>query len=166
MTRTDTGHVRAKLRGLTGKGDAPRQIRGPTPKLGIDEIRQPPQKQPRCQPKTNHISGRDHRDAVPPCIEKPRQNDPERTTVERHAALPQLQDRGRVRQVVSGLVEKHIAKPPPKDHPKDHPKEQVFDLSGLHHRGVVSPQIGALHRHGGDPPAQQDAHDIGQRVPA
>ena len=92
--------------------------------------------------------------------------DAQEAAVERHAALPQERDLPRVAQVVARLVEQHVAEPPAGDDPDDDPGHQRLERLGRHRRRLIRPEPRPAQRGDGDPPADQDSRDIGQRVPA
>ncbi len=65
-------------------------------------------------------------------------DDAEEAAVERHAALPDAQDLGRVREVVRGLVEQHEAEPPPRMTPRIIQVSRLSTCAGV--IGGVAPQ--------------------------
>ena len=101
-----------------------------------------------------------------PGIDEGCDDDPQRPAVKGHAALPDLKDQCRVRKVVAWLIEKDVAQPAPEDDAKDHPEQQVLELLRRHHGPFPRPEPGCPDRAHHQPPAQHDAHDIGQGVPA
>jgi hypothetical protein len=156
----------AGLRGLTGKDHAPGQVGGAAPELGIDEIRDRPSPMPMATtiamasaicsggaPMRRQKIQRGHGHADQPAVEG-------------HAALPDAQDRQGVGQVSARLVEQRVSHAPADDDAEDDGGQEPLHLRGRHGRGVRGPELRSLHRARDDPPARQQAHDIGQRVPA
>ena len=64
------------------KDHAPGQVGHPAIKLGIDEIRQPPQKQADGKHHGHTIADRQHRNAPPPCEQPHRDRDAQQATME------------------------------------------------------------------------------------
>lgn len=85
--------------------------------------------------------------------------------MEGHAALPDLEDLGGVGEVVGGLVEQNEAEAAAKDDPEDDPCEQVFKL-WLGERRCAAPERGAAYSADADAPCDENADDIGERIPA
>ena len=79
--------------------------------------------------------------------------------MERHAALPQSQDAQRIEKHF-GLVENTVAKPPAENYAKRCVKNEIIDMTFGHRRTWLSDEPRQI------PPAEHDARDITQRVPA
>ena len=88
--------------------------------------------------------------------------------VEAHAAVPDLQDPDRVgvQTVIDGAVEEHVAQPAADDDAEGDPQDQVVDLRRRDRRRPARPELRVADQADGVAPAQQDAGDIGQGVPA
>ncbi len=133
---------------------------GAAVQLAIHEVRDPAEEQP---------DRHDHGDAVAegqrvqPLLtakQQGRDDHAERPAVERHAALPHHQRLERSLRVVSRFIEQHVAQPPAEDDAKRRPGDEVVHLplgAGPGRRLDDAP---------GDAPAQHDAGDVGERVPA
>ena len=80
--------------------------------------------------------------------------------MERHAAAPDGQHVERMGEVVAGLVEQDVADPAAQDDAQRDIEEEVVDGLG---RDLPAR---ALHQPPHEPPAEHDAGDVGQRVPA
>ena len=52
----------------------------------------------------------------------------EEAAVERHAAVPQLQDLERVRGEMRRVVEQHVAEPPAEDDAERHPQDEIVEV--------------------------------------
>ena len=59
--------------------------------------------------------------------------------MERHAALPDLQDLGRIVEVVGGIVDQHVAEPAADDDAEGDPDDEVVEQDGV--AGRHAPQI-------------------------
>ena len=90
----------------------------------------------------------------------------EEAAMERHAAVPELQDLQRVRGEMRRVVEQHIADAAAEDDAERHPEDEVVDVLERHRRPcrptAASSRISARSIE----PAEQDAADIGERIPA
>src|SRR5881394_3943668 len=80
--------------------------------------------------------------------------------MERHAALPDVEDFQRMREVVIGLVEKHVAQPPAEDHAEHGEEQEVVELDPRYRRHALANAVRA------EPPAGREADEIHQAVPA
>mmetsp|Transcript_23464 Transcript_23464/g.41241 ORF Transcript_23464/g.41241 Transcript_23464/m.41241 type:complete len:290 (+) Transcript_23464:2124-2993(+) len=158
--------IAAGLRSTPRKGDAPRQVRGPPPKLGVDKVGNPAQKQAGRHTKGNRVRSAEPVDLVAPRIEPCRHDHAQHAAMKGHAAFPDGQDRGGVLQIFARLVEKDIAETSAQKDTKDDPGQHVFDLGRVHHRRLIGPKPRCLDRHHHQPPPDDNARDIGQRIPA
>ena len=77
---------------------SPGHVGRATPKLGVDEIRQPPEQQPDRRDGAGDVAERQDRNAAPAREQHHREHAADEAAVKRHAALPQLHDLGRVRR--------------------------------------------------------------------
>ena len=75
-----------------------------------------------------------------------------------HSAIPQPQDPDRIGEQV-GRVEQDIAKPPAQDDAERRVEDEVVGMTPRHRRARLVEQLEQI------PPADQDAGDIGQRIP-
>jgi hypothetical protein len=85
--------------------------------------------------------------------------------VERHAALPELKYLHRMLHEVAEIVEQHIAGAAAEDDAQRHPQHVVVELRDRDRRRPAPELLGAQDFPRVDP-AEHDAGDIGQRIPA
>ena len=166
MPRAGSCDTRAILRGRTGKDHAPGQVGGPAPELGIDEIGDTDKENGRRRGQRHEVGDIAQPQAGLARHQPDRQHNPQEPAVKGHAPLPEHRDLQRVLHVVAGPVEQHIAQPPANDDAQDDRGQQVLDLCAAHRCGVAGPQPRPGHGHHRQPPAQQDADDIGHGIPA
>ncbi len=86
--------------------------------------------------------------------------------MERHAALPDLEDGERVGEIMGQIVEQHIAEPAAQHHPEGGPEQEIVELLRRDRRAARFPQFAAPHEALGIGDGKQQAEDIGERVPA
>ena len=79
--------------------------------------------------------------------------------MERHAALPQPQHAQGIKKHL-GLVENTVAKPPAENDAKRRVKNEIINMAFGHRRAGLSNELRQI------PPAEHDACNITQRVPA
>ena len=103
---------------------------------------------------------------VPPGIDIGRDDHPDQPAMERHATPPHLDDLARIGEVLRRLIEQHEPQPPADQDAEDDPRHQRLKLLGRHRWRLVRPKRGTAQRTTRKPPAQNDADDVGQRVPA
>ena len=90
----------------------------------------------------------------------------QQTTVKRHPAIPEPQHRQRISQIDRRVVEDHKSQPPADDHTQNGPGQKGFELFVVHRRAIAGPEHRPPQQPSDQPPADQDAGDIGQRIPA
>ncbi len=95
-----------------------------------------------------------------PGVDDHRQHDPQQPAVERHAALPDLEDLQRVGREVAGLIEQDESEPGAEDHAERRPDQEIVDLTG---RNQLWRTFGQPHAVA---PADEQGDDVGQGVPA
>ena len=78
----------------------------------------------------------------------------EEAAVEAHAALPQLEDLERMREVVARLVEQHVAQAPAEDHAEHAVEQHVVDVARMPAGEHVAARA---------PAAEHDEEDEAQR---
>ena len=86
--------------------------------------------------------------------------------VERHPPVPRLENLQRVRPDHRGVVEQYAADPPTDQDSKGDPEHQIVDLALIDRRFGPLPDLRVAHQRHAIAPADDDARDIGQRVPA
>ncbi len=139
---------------------APRHIGYAPPQLAVDEVAEPPRGEPDRHQRRDEVHQREKAALLlapdePRCRERP-----EEPAVERHPALPDGEDFERVRRVVPGLVEKHVAEPSPQDHAENAVEKQIVDE--LHRR--APPGI-ALRPHPAEKEKGGEADEVHKPVP-
>ncbi|MNN29935.1 hypothetical protein D3C81_1435600 [compost metagenome] len=83
--------------------------------------------------------------------------------MERHAALPDLEDLERMREVVGGLVEQHIAQTPAQDHAEHAVEQHVVEVA----RGPAArSDMRLAHAQAAEPQEHDEAGQVHQAVPA
>ena len=85
--------------------------------------------------------------------------------VERHAALPHFENLERMSGELRQVVEQHIADAAAEHDAERHPEDEIV-VVGDRERRRSAPQPFARDDRAGIEPAEQDAEDIGERVPA
>ena len=145
---------------------APRQVGGPTPELGVDEIGDPAQEMADRIGRDDHVGDPQQIKLVAPGVEDHGDGHADDATVEAHPAFPGLEDGDRVLPDHGRCVEQHMTQPAAADDADGDPQDQVIHLQGRERRGAVRPEAGVAQQPLGVAPAQQDAGDIGQGIPA
>src|SRR5512146_3210387 len=99
------------MKRIVGKYHSPGHagIRGAAPQFAVDEIGEPSEKQPDRPDRGGDIAERGDRDVVLAAEQDHRGDAAEEATVERHAALPELEDLGRMRHEERQIVEQDVA---------------------------------------------------------
>lgn len=142
-----------------GEYDRPRQVGGLPPKLAIHEIGKAAEEQADRNRAGDIIVDPQPIEAVSSREQDQRKRYAGNAPVERHAAIPQLEDLQRVEDHL-GTVEDHIAEPAAQDDAQRRVEHQIIGLRADHRRGGLGEQSQQI------PPARDDARDIGERVPA
>src|SRR5262245_65259661 len=94
-----------------GKNHAPRDIRWPAEQFTIDEVADPAEPQSDWCCSAHQVGDFEKiptffASDVPRC-----QDHSQKTTVERHTALPNLEDGKRIPNITAQIVEQHVAEP-------------------------------------------------------
>ena len=89
----------------------------------------------------------------------------EKAAVEGHAAFPHLEYLYRVFEKMRQVVEQHIAGPSAEDDAQRHPQDEIVVVEDGHGRRAA-PVSFVGDDGAGIEPAEQDAADIGERIPA
>ena len=132
MARAQADGSGARLCGLGRKNHTPWHGGLAAPQLGVDEIgnahkengNRCGQRDPVGKLRQGHL--------VAQAKDINRQNNAKKSTMERHAAGPDLRDLDRVGQIIGGLVEHDIAQTPPHNHADDDIRQQVFQFGHRH----------------------------------
>ncbi len=148
--------------GSAGREDhGPGHVRGdPAPQFAVDEVGEPAEEQPDRHHADDAVGEGHPVDRVAARIEPGGDDHAQRPAMEGHAAMPDGQRLPRGGDIVAGAVEQHIAQPPPEDDAERRPGDVVVHLLGR--RDPRRP----LHKATRDAPADHDAGDVGQRIPA
>src|SRR5579875_2583494 len=148
------------LRPPARKDHAPGQIGGTAEQLAIHEIGQAAEEEADRHGAADGVADHEEREAIAPAEEEQRQHDAEQAPVERHAAMPEGEDLAGMGEIIARLIEEHIADASPEDDAEGAPEHEVVHLRrghGLGRRRRDPPHM---------PPAEENAGDIGERVPA
>lgn len=156
-----------QLRRVVGEDHRPGQarVRGAAPQFAVDEIGDSAEQQPDRGDGGGDVAKRQDRDLV--AIGKPHHRDDaaEEAAMERHAAFPQFEDRGGMIDEEGQVVEQHVAGAAAEDDAERDPQDEVVDLHQRDRRRSA-PQALVLQERARIEPAEHDAADIGQRIPA
>ena len=155
----------ARQRARARKHHGPGHVGRPAPQLGVDEVGKAPEEQPDRRDRAGEVAERQDRDAAAPREQDDRDHAAEEAAVEGHAALPDLDDLGRVRGEVRRVVEQHVADAAAEDDAERHPDDEVVEVDDGHRRRPA-PVALVADQGAGVEPAEQDAENIGERVPA
>ena len=154
-----------RLRAAGRKHHCPRHVGRPAPQFAVDEIGDAAEENSDRPGRTGQVPEREDRKAAMACEQDDREHAAEKAAVERHAAFPELQALERMRGEIARVVEQHIADAPAEDDAERHPQHEVVEIADRHRRRpapkLLGPDDGA-----GVEPAQEDADDIGKRIPA
>ena len=142
------------------KADRPRDVRDSAPQFLVHEVGEAAEEQA-------------ERDAAGDIIVDPQPGelllarqieDAERRSdhaaVERHAAVPQLEDLDRMLEIIAGVVEQHVAQPAAEDDPERGVKYEVVGMAPGHRRAGLPDELQQV------PIADEDAGEVGEAVPA
>ena len=154
----------AWLRSAAGKHHRPGHIGRPAPQFAVDEIGDAAEKQPDGRRRAGEVAERQKRDVAKPRKQKDHDQTADEAAVERHAALPELEDFERVLDEIRQIVEQHIAGAAAEDDAQGHPQHEVVEVDDGERSGPA-PQALGLDQRPCIQPAEQDADDIGERVP-
>ena len=155
----------ARERSAIGELDRPGHVRGPAPKLGIDEVGDTHQAEPDRHAGRHHVEQGPGGDAALEREQRHGEDDAEQAAMEGHAALPDGEDVERMRDVARQVVEQHVACAPAQHHADRRPDDEIVEVLGLHRQMAIRPQARGGDETFGVPPGEQDAHDIADAVP-
>jgi hypothetical protein len=150
----------ARHRSAGGEHDRPGHVRRPSEQFAVDEVRDASEKQPDRHRCANDVGERQSRDAAPAGEQPNCGNHAERAAMERHPAVPQVERLQLVFEVVARLVEQDIADAAAEHDGERRPYQEIVDIIAPHPARRAVGQCQAI------PPAEQQAGDIGQRIPA
>jgi hypothetical protein len=138
----------------------PAAVGRPAPEFAVDEIGEAPEQKAERRDDGGIVEDAERRTAARPGQEHNGYDDPGEAAVERHPALPQAEDRGRIGEILARIVEDHIGEAPAQNHPERAPGDEIVEVAPVHRR-PRPPQHPPE-----QPPAAENADDIGEAVPA
>src|SRR5258707_13462135 len=110
-------------------------VRRPAPQFAVDEIGQPPEKQPDRADRGGDVAQRQDRKVVLPAEQYHRRDAAQEAAMERHAALPQLENLVGMLDEERQIVEQHVAGAAAEDDADLDPKDKVVELRRLDRGG-------------------------------
>src|SRR6185369_17590176 len=143
-----------------GKDHRPGHISGATPELAIDEIGDPAEAEADRRRAGDHIGDSEEAELLAAPIEIHGSDDAEEAAMEGHAAFPDLEGFQRLMDIVFRMPEQYLAQPAAEDDAYDDPGDEIIELFALESLRRQLDEAQAV------PPAEQNAGDVGKRVPA
>ena len=126
----------------------------------------PPEEQPDRRRRAGEVAERQDRDVALPAEQHHRGDAAEEAAVERHAAVPQFQDLERMRgEIAPDCRTAHSRCRPPRMMPSVTHSTKSSKSSSVSGAGAA-PQLLRADQRARIEPAEQDADDIGERIPA
>ena len=150
----------ARQRPGTAEHHAPGNVGDASPEFTVDEVAQASRGKADRHQRRDEIHQVPPVDALAPGDEGHGREHAEKSAVERHAALPDGEDLERVIEVVTGLVEQHVAQAPAQDYAHDAAKEQVVQLFARDGRQARLDAARA------EPPERAEGEQVHEPVPA
>src|SRR5690349_19199173 len=142
------------------KDDGPGHVGRPANQLAIHEICDPAEEQADRRRSRDQIAEREGTELLAARIQHDRDNHADEPAMERHAALPDLEDLEWIVEVEARLPEQHLSQPAADDDSDRDPEHQIIELRA---RDAVRRE---LRQPDAVAPGEQDAKDVGQRVPS
>src|SRR5262249_25993776 len=155
----------ARNRSAMGEHHGPRNVGGPAPQFTIDEIGDAAEKQSDRRYGCSYVAERQYRNAAMERKQHDGENAAGYAAMERHAAIPELQNFKRIGGEMSKIVEQHITNPAAENDAERDPDDEVVEI-GHGERGRAAPQLLRRNNCARIIPAADNADDIGKRVPA
>ena len=106
----------------------------PAPQFAVDEIGDAAEEQADRRHRADDIAERQDRNAAAPSEQHHRHDAACKAAVERHAALPELQDLQRVLGKMRRVVEQHVAEPAAENDAERDPEHEVVEVDQRHRR--------------------------------
>src|SRR5215469_6038807 len=150
----------ARYRTTAGKHHRPRHIARATVQLTVDEIGNSAKKQPDRHRLDDDVGKGEQADSAGAREEYDGERDAERAAMKRHAAAPDIERLYRVSEVISRVVEQHVADAAAEDDAERRPDEKIVDILGAHEVWRPPDEGQAV------APTDHQPDDIGKRVPA
>src|ERR1700690_4143596 len=117
----------ARYRPASRKDHRPRDVGLAPVELAVDEIADAAKEEADRYRLDDDVGERQDRQLASASEEHDRQGDAERTAVERHPALPQIERLDRVLDVIDQIVEQHVADAAAEHDAKRRPDEEIVD---------------------------------------
>src|SRR6185437_9067025 len=138
----------------------PGHVGDAAPQLVIDEVRDAPEEEADRHGADDDVAEGEEVEAALPGEEQDGDDDAERAAMERHPAMPDLQDLEWMREIEIRLVEEDVAEPAAEHDADRRPGEEIVDIEGFgrDRRPPREAQAPA--------PAEDEPGDIGERLPA
>ena len=157
----------ARQRPAIGKDHRPGQagVGRASPQFAVDEVGEPSEEQADRPDRGRDIAEGEDRKVVLPAEQDHRGDAAEKAAVKRHAALPQFEDLRRMLDEEFEIVEQHIAGAAAEDDTEGDPEDEVVELRQRDRRRPA-PQLLVPEQRACVDPTQDDAADVGQRIPA
>ncbi|MCY1439230.1 hypothetical protein D9M71_554570 [compost metagenome] len=142
-----------------GEHHRPGHVGHLAPQFGVDEVADAPGAQADRHQRGDEVHQLEEALVVALAEPPDRQNHAEQAAVERHAALPHLEDQRRIGDVFLQVVEQHVAQPPTEHHAAGHPEHQVGEF-------LLGPaRVEALQLARRQQPGPANADQVHQAVP-
>src|SRR5215471_697616 len=148
-----------------GKDHRPRHVGRPPPQLAIHEIGEADEKDPRWSSRTGEVAERQEGYAALPGEQYDRKHAAKKAAVERHASFPHLHDLGWMLDEVAEVIEEHITRTAAQNDAERDPQDEVVEVRPSE-RGWAAPVTLVGDERPRVEPAEQNADDIRERVPA
>ena len=147
------------------KNHCPRQTRiaNTPPQLAIDEITDTPGSQPQRHQRRNKVGNVEPGTLRLAGVKRHRHQHADKTAMERHAALPHLDNFNRIRQIVAGLVKQHLPQTAAENNPEHSIEQQIIEL--LHRPACFRKLRMGLDTILAKPPELQEGQQIHQAIP-
>ncbi len=145
---------------LAGKYDRPRHVGHPARQLRVNEIAEAPAPETEGHAWRDEIGDPEKRPIVPAPVDVHTDKNPQHSTVKRHAAFPDSEQRERIVDQHAKIVEQHVADPAAENDPQHAVKQQIGYLL-LVPVDVRSLSRGDSHR----PPGKPDPREITDGIP-
>ncbi|MEY9629200.1 hypothetical protein ABIA27_004235 [Sinorhizobium fredii] len=145
--------------------DRPGHGREPPPELAVDEIGNAAEEEADRDDGRHDIEQAPDGDGVPAGKDDDRECRAQKTAMEGHAAVPDLDGADRVLQHRAEVVEEDVAEASAEHDAAGRPKQEVIELRQTEWGRIVAPERRILGYAPGVEPAEQDAGDIGETIP-
>ena len=131
----------ARLGAAVRKDHAPGGVGDAAEQLGINEVSDAPKEKSDGSGAGQEVAEFQGLNAVLLTKQQSRYHDTEKTAMERHAALPDHEDLGRVVGEVGEVVEQYVAEAPTEEHAERRPDQKIIDALGSDVEGRHGTQV-------------------------